>query len=93
MSGGNERYRHSTANIDTIIPVVGLCGNGGIKLADDDVITERGDHTRAMCGCYPRQSTDVKMIVVAVRHQHDVDGRQISKGDARIVNALWSDET
>ena len=33
------------------------------------------------------------MIVVAVRHQHDVDRRQISKGDARIVNAFRSDET
>ena len=93
MSRGNERYRQSIANIDPIIPVVGFCGNGGVKLAHDDVITERGDHTRAMRGCYSRQSTDVKMIVVAVRHQHDVDRRQISKGDARIVNALWSDET
>src|SRR5579863_10770830 len=33
------------------------------------------------------------MIVVAVRYQHGVDGRQIGKGDARIVDPLRSDKT
>jgi len=49
--------------------------------------------TRAMRGRYPRQGADIEMIVVAVRHQHDIDRRQIGKSNARVVNALWSDET
>ena len=48
--------------------------------------------TRAVRGCYPRQSTDVEMVVVAVRHQHGVNRRQISKRDAGVVNTLWPDK-
>src|SRR5580692_3881843 len=31
------------------------------------------------------------MIVMGVRYQHDVDRRQVGKGDARIVDSLWAD--
>jgi hypothetical protein len=62
------------------------------KIAHDDVITERRDDARAVRRCYPRQSADIEMIVVAVRHQDDIDRRQIGKRDAGVVNALWPDK-
>src|ERR1700691_6113981 len=32
------------------------------------------------------------MIVMAMRHQHDVDRRQVRECDARVVDALWPDK-
>ncbi len=80
----------SCADIDPIAPVISFGSNGRVEIAHDDVITERCDYARTMCGCYPRQSTDIEMIVVAVRHQNEIDRRQIGKGDAGVVNTHWA---
>jgi hypothetical protein len=69
------RYRHSAADINTITPVVGFRGNCGIKISHDDVVAQRSDYTRAMHRCDPRQSTDVEMVIVAVRYQYDINRR------------------
>jgi hypothetical protein len=76
----------------SIIPVVGFRCNHGVKLAHDASLPG-GVITCAMRGCYSRQSTCIKMAVVAMQYQHDVDRRHVSKGNTWIVNALWSDET
>ena len=63
-----------------------------IVIAHDGVVAERRDDARAMRGGEPRQRRDIEMIVVAVRHQHDVDRRQVGKRDAGIVDPLRPDE-
>jgi len=75
MSRGNERHRQSAADINTITPVVGFRSNCRVKISHDDVVAQRCDYARAMYDCYPRQGTDVEMIIVAVRYQYDVNRR------------------
>jgi len=89
VSRGNERYRDSRADIDAFFPIISFGCNCRIKIAHDSVVTERCDYARTMRGCYPRQSTDIEMVIVAVRHQHDVNTRQITKCYARIIYPPW----
>ena len=93
MPRRDRRHGDSGADIHPLAPVVGFGGNRRIMTAHDGVIAERRDHARPMCGGKPRQRGKIEMIVMAVRHQHDVDRRQVDKGDARIVHSFGTDET
>src|SRR6185437_16666121 len=86
MSRGNERHRNSAADIDTITPVVSLRGNCRVKISHDDVVAQRRDDACAMHGRYPRQGTDIEVVIVTVRHQYDVDRWQLRKRNAWIVD-------
>src|ERR1700720_1319548 len=92
MSRRYECYRATSAALDPIAPAISFGHNGRGEIADDDVVSERCDYARTMCARYPRQSTDIEMIVVAVRHQNEIDGRQVGKGDPGVVDALWTDK-
>ena len=52
-----------------------------------------GVMTRGRCAAASRDKRrNIEMIVVAVRHQHGIDRRQVGKGDAGIVDPLRPDE-
>ena len=93
MERGNQRRRNSGADINPLMPIVGFGRDCGIMILHDCVIAERRDDARAMRGRQPRQRGDIEMIVVSVRHQHDIDRRQVRKADARVVHAFGPDET
>ena len=72
---------------DAVVPVERLGTDRRIVVAHDGVVAERRDHARVELRGEPRQRLDVEMVVVAMRHQHDVDRRQRVERDARIVHA------
>src|SRR5271163_4053997 len=88
MSRGNESHRHAGADIRPIVPVIDFGGDRRIVTAYDGVVAERRDDARAMRFGEPRQRRDIEMVVVRVRDENDVDRRQVSKGDARIVDTF-----
>ena len=90
MACRNQRHRRG-AEIDAVIPIESFGRDRGIMIAHDRVIAERRDDPRAMRGGEPRQRRDIEMIVVGVRHQHDVDRRQVGEGDAGIVDPFRPD--
>ncbi len=92
MARGNERHRNSRAKIQARVPVVRFRLDCGVVISHDGVIAERRDDACAMRGCDPRQRDDIKMIVVAVRHQYDVDRRQVGKCNTWIVDPFRSDK-
>ena len=68
-------------------------GDGiGDARPDDRVVAQRHDHARPVALVDAGQRLDVEMVVVVVRDQHDVDARQVRKGDAGLVDALGADE-
>ena len=85
-------HRNAGTDVDPVFPIVGFSGDGGVAIAHDRVVAERGDDAGAVIGRKPRQRGNVEMIVMAVRYQNDIDRRQIGKCDARIVYALWPDK-
>src|SRR6266851_4609663 len=102
MPRGNERHCNSPAKISpakispakihAIVPVVGFDSDCGIVISHDGVIAEWRDDAGSMRGCQPRQSSKIEMIVVAVRHQHDIDRRQLCKDDTWIVDPFRPDK-
>ncbi len=77
----------AVAEIDALMPVVGLGADRGIVILDDGVVAERRDDAAMEFRGEARQRFRVEMVVVTVRHQHDVDRRQRVERDARIVHA------
>jgi len=75
MPRSNKRHRNSRADVHLILPVVGFGPDCRIVISHDGVIAERRNDACAMRGCQPRQSSEIEMIVVAVRYQHDIDWR------------------
>ena len=92
MSRPYECYRDTSADLDPIAPVISFGRNGRVEIAHDDVVSERCDYARTMCARYSRQSTDIEMIIVAVRHQHEVDRRQAGKLNSWLIDPPWSNE-
>lgn len=70
------------------MPVERLGFDRGIGCPHRDVVAERRDHARTKCPRELRQRRDVEMVVVAVRHQHDIDPGQFIECDAGIVVPL-----
>ena len=87
----HQRDSDACTKIDAVVPIVRFGRDCRIVIAHDGVVAERRDDARAMRRGEPRQRVDIEMIVMAVGHQHDVDGRQIRERDAGIVHALRSD--
>src|ERR1700730_8823459 len=92
MPRGNERHCNSPGKIHAIVPVVGFDSDCAIVISHDGVIAEWRDDAGSMCACQPRQSSKIEMIVVAVRHQHDIDRRQVCKDDTWIVDPFRPDK-
>ena len=83
MSRGNERYRHSTADANTITPVVGFRGNCLVKISHYDVVAQRCDY-----------AGDARLLsATKYGRQDDHSGRAIPlrKRNAWIVDPLWPD--
>src|SRR5712672_2766010 len=51
-----------------ILPVVGFGPDCRIVISHNGVIAERRNDACAMRGCQPRQSSEIEMIIVAVRY-------------------------
>src|SRR6516225_17481 len=92
MLRSNERDRKSNADLDSIAPVVGLSCNCRIVISHDAVIAKRRNYACAMCGRYSREGIEVEMVVMTVRHQHDIDRWQFCKCNARIVDSFRPNE-
>src|SRR5260370_12378043 len=92
MPRGNERHRDSHADIYPTMPIVGFGSDCRIVVAHDGVSAERRDDACGMCCRNPRQSGEIEMIIMAMRHQHDIDWWQICKGDAWIVDTFRPNE-
>ena len=83
----HQRHRDAIAELDAILPVKAFGFDRVVRIAHDEVIAERRDHPRRRFCSDPRQRQYIEMVVVAVRHQHDVDVRQGIEGNAGIVVA------
>ncbi|MNL64903.1 hypothetical protein D3C87_1891720 [compost metagenome] len=49
---------------------------------DDRIVAERGDDVWAVLFMQPFQRGEIEVIIVIMGNDHDVDGRQVFKGDA-----------
>ena len=74
------------------MPVERLGADRRIMRLHDGVVAERRDDARPMCRVKPRQRLDVEVVVMTVRHQHDVDRRQRFERNAGIVDPHRSHE-
>ena len=84
----HQRDGDVSAELDPLVPVIGLGADRRVVSLHDGVVAERRDDARPMRGREARQRLGVEMVVVAMRDQHDVDRRQRVEGDAGIVDAL-----
>jgi len=81
----HQGHREFIAEFDTVVPVERLGLDGGISAAHGDVVAKRRDDARRELCLQFRQRRKVEMIVMSVRHQHDVDFGQCLECDAGIV--------
>jgi hypothetical protein len=91
MPRRNERHRCVGADLHAIVPIMSLGRDRLIVRAHDRIVAERHDNARAVSGGKPRQRCDIKMVVMRMRDQDDIDRRQVRKGDAGIVHPFRPD--
>ena len=78
----------AAAEFNAVMPVERLGADRAVGAAHGDIVAERRNHAgRKPCGEL-RQRCQIEMIVVAVRHQRDVDGRKRVEGDSGVVVTL-----
>ncbi len=90
MPRRHQRHRDAVAKLDAVMPVERLGADRAVGAAHGEIVAERRDHARREFRGEFRQRRDVEMIVMAMRHQHDVDRRQRVERNAGIVVTLRS---
>jgi hypothetical protein len=88
VPGRHQRHRDTVAKVDAIPPVERFGFDRVVAVTHGDVVAERRDHPRRELGGKFRQRRDVEMIVMAMRHQHDIDVRQRLERDTGIIMTL-----
>jgi hypothetical protein len=90
--GRNESDLDVVGDATTIPPVAAGKTRTGNRSAHNGVVAERREDDRIVTPDKAGQGGDVKVVVVVVAEENDVDRRQVVKGDGRRRDSSWTRE-
>jgi len=83
----DQRDHDIRRDTDRLPPVV-FFHIGNARSPDEGEVAERHDGSRRMLFGETAQCGEIEMIVMVMRHEHDIDGGQFLKANARVAVPL-----